>query len=170
MRKTAHGFTLMNRNFKRKSKGFTLMKQVSVRELGFTLIELLVVISIIGLLATLITANLNAARSRSRDAVRKADLKNIQTALRIYYNDNGAYPGSLSWGEEWSSGSNIYMNEIPADPLPDQSYAYTADSENDTFTITACLENTSDTKCDTDEGGNIVSCSGNVGCLYTVEP
>ena len=152
------------------ARRFTLMNQNSICELGFTLIELLVVISIIGLLATLITANLNAARSRSRDAVRKADLKNIQTALRIYYNDNGAYPSSISWGDEWSSGSNIYMNEIPNDPLPDQSYAYTMDSDNDTFTLTACLENTSDTKCDTDESENIISCSGSAGCLYTVQP
>ncbi len=137
---------------------------------GFTLIELLVVISIIGVLATLITANLNAARSRSRDAVRKADLKNIQTALRLYYNDSGAYPASINWGEEWSNTSNVYMNEVPADPLPDQSYTYTRDTDNDTYILSACLENTSDAKCNTDGSGNIVACTSGSGCLYSVIP
>jgi len=59
---------------------------------AFTLIELLVVISIIGLLATLLVANFNAARARARDAQRKSDVRNIQTALRLYYNDTKRYP------------------------------------------------------------------------------
>ena len=59
---------------------------------GFTLIELLVVLSIIGVLATLITANLNATREKARDANRKSDLRNIQTALRLFYNDYKEYP------------------------------------------------------------------------------
>ena len=137
---------------------------------GFTLIELLVVISIIGVLATLITANLNAARSRSRDAVRKADLNSLKTALRLYYNDNGTYPASASWGEEWSSSSNVYMSKTPSDPLPDQSYSYTYDAGNDTYALIACLENTSDSKCSTDGSGNVLTCSSGSGCVYLVGP
>lgn len=138
---------------------------------GFTLIELLVVISIIGILATLVTANLNAARSRGRDTVRKADLKTIQTALRVYYNDVGSYPTDpqLVFGQEFSSGNTIYMNTVPNDPLYDASdptspsYEYTPDLVNDTFILNTCLENESDAKCVTDAG-----CPS--GCGYEVKP
>ncbi|MFH0856720.1 MAG: prepilin-type N-terminal cleavage/methylation domain-containing protein, partial [bacterium] len=59
---------------------------------GFTLIELLVVIAIIGLLSTLAVVSLNTARAKARDARRISDVKQIQTALELYYNDKGAYP------------------------------------------------------------------------------
>lgn len=121
---------------------------------AFTLIELLVVISIIGILTTLVAANLNSARSRARDAERKSDLKNISTALRLYFNDNGSYPpisGDIPWGEAWNgSGSTVYMNSVPQDPLfvssggTSPNYLYELGSPTDTFTLTACLENSSD--------------------------
>lgn len=121
---------------------------------GFTLIELLVVISIIGILTTLVAANLNSARERARDAARKSDLKNISTALRLYFNDNGSYPDTIPWGAVWNgSGTTVYMTIVPNDPLPGQSYTYTKTS-SDTFTLSACLENASDkqgtanTNCD----------------------
>jgi prepilin-type N-terminal cleavage/methylation domain-containing protein len=59
---------------------------------GFTLIELLVVIAIIGLLSTLAVVALNNARQKSRDAKRVADVKQMQTALELYYNDCSGYP------------------------------------------------------------------------------
>jgi type II secretion system protein G len=127
---------------------------------GFTLIELLVVISIIGILATLVTANLNAARSRARDAGRKSDLRNIATALRVYFNDKGGYPGSspggnilgcgsegtslCPWGSAWTAGSTTYMAALPKDSMSGQSYQYT-NIDPDSFILSACLENKSDT-------------------------
>uniref|UniRef100_A0A7V3JAS0 Prepilin-type N-terminal cleavage/methylation domain-containing protein n=1 Tax=candidate division CPR3 bacterium TaxID=2268181 RepID=A0A7V3JAS0_UNCC3 len=59
---------------------------------SFTIVELLVVISIISLLAGLITASVSKARAKGRDAKRKADISSIQTALEMYYEQNGKYP------------------------------------------------------------------------------
>jgi prepilin-type N-terminal cleavage/methylation domain-containing protein len=59
---------------------------------GFTLIELLVVISIIGLLASIISVSTLNARKKTRDAVRRENLKQLAAALELYYSDNGHYP------------------------------------------------------------------------------
>lgn len=61
-------------------------------EKGFTLLELLVVISIIGLLATSAFAALNSARAKARDAVRLANLEQLQLALELYFDQNNKYP------------------------------------------------------------------------------
>ncbi len=146
------------------------VQKAFIARAGFTLIEMLVVISIIGILATLVAANLNSARSRARDAQRKSDMKNLQTALRLYYNDFGIYPGASGggnilgcgsatppaslcpWGSEWSvhDGTTVYMTALPRDPLsPTQSYRY-ASSDSDDYTLSACLENKSDTSAVTE--------------------
>jgi prepilin-type N-terminal cleavage/methylation domain-containing protein len=59
---------------------------------GFTLIELLVVLGIISLISSLtLVATVNARRS-GRDAVRKANIKQINTAIQLYLNENGHAP------------------------------------------------------------------------------
>lgn len=133
---------------------------------GFTLIELLVVISIIGILTSLVMSNMNSARERARDTQRKSDLRNIQTALRLYYNDAGRYPcttaeavkrikgcgiiqavcanvTACNWGSEWKAGTTVYMNILPNGPLPDEKYQYSY-IDDDSYTLSACLENASD--------------------------
>ena len=117
---------------------------------GFTLVELLVVIAIIGLLSTLSILALNSARARARDAKRVADIKQIQTALEMYYNDRGTYPSAVESGKNISTGSVVYMSEVPTAPTPadcttGNGYAYTgiqgtalAGSYN-TYTLTYCL-------------------------------
>ncbi|MBU0572262.1 type II secretion system GspH family protein [Patescibacteria group bacterium] len=148
------------------------------KQTGFTLIELLVVVSLIGVLATLVLANLNAARQRGRDAQRKSDLRNIQTALRLYYNDYDKYPANMAsniagcgalgesiciWGDDpFESGIQTYMSTLPDDPLPDVSYSY-QQIDADNYTLTACLENASDEK-----GQVSVDCT--TGWEYTVQP
>ncbi|GAC1413288.1 MAG: hypothetical protein NVSMB66_4800 [Candidatus Doudnabacteria bacterium] len=71
------------------------MKHKNKKSKAFTLIELLIVISIIGLLASIVGVALTSARSKARDAKRKGDLRGLQTALELYFNDFGSYPVSL---------------------------------------------------------------------------
>jgi type II secretion system protein G len=110
---------------------------------GFTLIELLVVVAIIGLLATLSIVALNNARARARDTRRVADIKQIQTALELYYNDNASYPTTIVPGGAVSSTGIVYMAQVPKNPLPNDGgcsatdYVYSGSAS--TYTLTYCL-------------------------------
>jgi type II secretion system protein G len=106
---------------------------------GFTLIELLVVIAIIGLLSTLSILALNSARARARDAKRIADVKQIQTALEMYYNDTGDYPTSASTtpGLPISSTNGTYMKAIPAPPTPNDGGCPPANAYTYTYVASA---------------------------------
>ncbi|MFH1890922.1 MAG: prepilin-type N-terminal cleavage/methylation domain-containing protein [Candidatus Kuenenbacteria bacterium] len=127
---------------------------------GFTLIELLVVIAIIGLLATLSVVALNNARLKSRDAKRVSDIKQMQTALELYFVDNNAYPSraasALILGKTgasslsnavggWSdtASGTIYMGSVPAAPTPPITAVYTYDvnsTDTSTYNISFGLE------------------------------
>ena len=123
---------------------------MKINKQGFTLIELLVVIAIIGLLSTLAVVALGNARVKARDAKRMSDLKQIQTALELYYTDQNAYPAGSSValgdtnhiclnasGFTTTGCANAYMGRIPTDPQSG-NYSYTAASSS--YTVTATLE------------------------------
>lgn len=123
---------------------------------GFTLIELLVVIAIIGLLSTLAVVALNNARQKSRDARRVADVKQVQTAFELYYNDCNRYPGTAA-GDASVAGSDgtcspanttTYMNSIPKSPAPPDGdcggsgsldYTYAVQDTGASYTLAYCL-------------------------------
>lgn len=122
---------------------------------GFTLIELLVVIAIIGLLSTLAVVALSSARQKARDSKRLSDLKQVQTALELYYTDNNAYPtaaststlgagnfaclGSAGFGASGCAGA--IMGLVPTDPQSTQNYSYLS-ADGSTYSISATLEGT----------------------------
>lgn len=96
--------------------------------LGFTLVELLVVISIIAILSAVGMVIYSGTRIKARDAVRKADLNSISTALEQYKMINGSYPHSanINNGDIWSAntswtvtnfGLGSFIQNMPKDPL-----------------------------------------------------
>jgi len=90
---------------------------------AFTLIELLVVIAIIGILVTISIVSLSNARAKARDAKRVADIKQIQTALELFFNDQNRYPTVTEWGfnslySTSTSGTTTYLAIIPTASAP----------------------------------------------------
>jgi len=100
---------------------------------GFTLIELLVVIAIIGILSTLSVLALNSARARARDAKRIADIRQIQTALEMYYNENNIYPTSTL--NVLTTTVPPLLRQLPTAPLPADGGCTDASGSN-TYTYT----------------------------------
>ncbi len=134
---------------------------------GFTLIELLVVVAIIGLLSTLAVTALGGARKKARDSRRLSDVKQITTALELYYTDQTDYPSgtNITLGGTvtspyacLSSGgftpaaalctANAYMSKVPGDPSYSEAsnnkyYRYTRDSAT-SYTIIYTTEDKSE--------------------------
>lgn len=151
---------------------------------GFTLIELLVVIAIIALLSTLAVVALNNAREKSRDAKRVSDVKQIQTALELYYAEVGEYPTeatavnlgeagqtTLSSDGDFSdtASGNTYMGQVPTPPASalDDVYAYTS-ADGSTYSIDFELEGPTGSLQDTGDNGTDITCEANpsgVTCL-----
>jgi len=124
---------------------------MSKKKSGFTLIELLVVIAIIDLLSTLSILALSSARARARDTKRVSDVKQIQTALEMYFNDTGAYPviGSVDPGDTlWTSGGT-FLKTVPTPPTtadgscgPQPAYTYSPynlSNGGGTYSLQYCL-------------------------------
>lgn len=117
---------------------------------GFTLIELLVVIAIIGLLASVVLLALNSARAKSRDAKRVADVRQMVSALELFFNEYNGYPTNLTGVQ--SSG---FIGAIPSAPTPidgdcatdtvaSNPYIYTSSGTASgglypTYTLTFCV-------------------------------
>jgi len=97
---------------------------------------------------------LNQARARARDAKRISDVKQIQTALELYYNEEGQYPetGDIVAGASVAStAGNVYLVSIPTPPEPidggncpalQPNYTYAKQTTSGTggsYTINYCL-------------------------------
>lgn len=122
---------------------------MKTRKKAFTLIELLVVIAIIGVLATLAVVALQQARQNARDSKRMADMKQVQTAMELFFNENGRYPTE----EEWNSGQiissstgEVFMHSIPSAPTPadggcseaSNTYSYVPSVNGDSYVVDFC--------------------------------
>jgi len=126
---------------------------------GFTLIELLVVIGIFGLLAIIITMNVQSVSQKARCAKRRADIVSLQVPLEAYYDANKSYPntGSIWWSlSPYSSGgahdvtgpngwipnlAPTYIQRLPSDPVSSGSLYYAYMSDGSAYAIIAYTPN-----------------------------
>lgn len=148
------------------------MKKSELKGSGFSLIELLVVIALIGVLSTIALMSFTSTRAKARDAKRKADLHQVQTALGVFYDNRGTYPtstsvwdaGAADYGASTSTAAGVnsynalapYLSAnvaiLPVDPLnlpntitANSRYNYRYVSNNGrNFAIVYCTENTDD--------------------------
>ena len=98
---------------------------------GFTLIELIVVVAILGLAASFVFASLTDAQKDARDKRRVQDLKQLESALQLYYTRYNSFPTEAS-GANGNVSTNVvfrnaiapYLSGTPTDPVPGNATYY----------------------------------------------
>lgn len=99
----------------------------------FSLIELLVVISILGILATVVSVNVMDHLSEARQTKAQVQIQQFSEALGFYFIDNQRYPttseGLQRLTEKTNKRPSGYIDVIPVDPWG-RPYEYRAPTQH----------------------------------------
>ncbi len=126
---------------------------------GFTMVELTIAVAIIALLSSVVLVSMSSTRARGRDSRREADIREISSAMNIYYQANGQYPQNLSSTTPRVMQFPIrvrniltgalpntvkYLDRVPNDPQTNMGYMWVNNGNPDApqeFCIYARYEN-----------------------------
>ncbi len=110
---------------------------------GFTLLEIIVVVFILSLLAAIVAPKIMGRTDDARIAEAKIQIKNFETALRLFKLDNGFYPDTEQGlaalverpiagqiPQKYREGGYLEQKKIPLDPWGNP-YIITIDLNND---------------------------------------
>lgn len=77
---------------------------------GFTLVELMLTVSVLGILAAIVSIRANEALRRSQEAMTKSNLATLRLALSVYVATNGTSPTVL---QDVTTQTDPVMTQIP---------------------------------------------------------
>jgi general secretion pathway protein G len=114
---------------------------------GFTLLEIIVVVFILSLLAAIVAPKIMGRTDDARIAEAKIQIRNFETALKLFKLDNGFYPGteqglaalverpiSGQIPQKYREGGYLEQKKIPLDPWGNP-YMYISPGINGDFDI-----------------------------------
>jgi general secretion pathway protein G len=89
-------------------------RQQHRRRRGMTLIEIMVVITILGLIMAAVGVSVIPKLEEAKQDTARLDIKNIQSALKLYYTKKGKYPDTGTGLRALVETQNL--DKIPLDP------------------------------------------------------
>ena len=105
------------------------MERKDAKKAGFTLLEVIVVVFILSLLVTIVAPKIIGKTDDARVAEAKVQIRNFETALKMFKLDNGYYPPTEQGLEalikrpetgkvpsNYREGGYLEQKKIPADP------------------------------------------------------
>ncbi|HUO76423.1 MAG TPA: type II secretion system major pseudopilin GspG [Thermodesulfovibrionales bacterium] len=117
------------------------------REEGFTLLEIIVVVFILSLLAAIVAPRIIGRTDDARIEATKVQIKNFETALKLFKMDNGFYPDTQQGLEalvekpasgtipkNYKEGGYLEQKKIPLDPWGNP-YVYVSPGLNGDYDI-----------------------------------
>lgn len=119
------------------------MTKKRYRDAGFTLIELMIVIAILGLMAYMVAPRLMGVMGKAKPKIALTDIKNLETALDLFYLDVGRYPTEaeglkalLQAPENLPNWGGPYLKKFPKDPWG-RDYMYKFPGEHNPYDLTS---------------------------------
>lgn len=111
---------------------------------GFATLEVILMVVVIGILATIAVPRFTDVTTKAKIAKIQADMSTIDSALSIYYMENGKYPDGTA-----ISALSAYINDAdklkpPTGDIPLKAGGTLTISSDDNYTIGTATETSTD--------------------------